>query len=44
MSDIENDNSLRIFSGNFYLQDNLGSDTVHYEGIHSFNLLNTIAM
>jgi hypothetical protein len=41
MSDIEDDISLGVFSGNFYLQDNLGSETTHYEGIISLNLLNT---
>ena len=31
MSDIEDDISLGVFSGNFYLQDNIGSETTHYE-------------
>ena len=31
MSDIEDDISLGIFSGNFYLQDNIGSETTHYK-------------
>ena len=44
MSDIEDDISSRMFSGNLYLQDNLGSETGHYEGISSLSLLNTSAI
>ena len=44
MSDIEDDISSRMFSGNLYLQYNLGSETGHYEGISSLSLLNTSAI
>jgi hypothetical protein len=37
MSDIEDDISSRMFSGKLYLQDNLGSETSHYEGICSMS-------
>jgi hypothetical protein len=44
MSDIEDDIFSRMFSGNLYLQDNLGSERSHYEGKTSLSLLSTSAI
>ena len=44
MSDIEDDICSRMFSGNLYLQDSLGSKTSHHECISSLTLLNTSAI
>ena len=44
MSDIEDDIYSRMFGGNLYLQDILGSETSHFEGLSSLSLLNTSAI
>ena len=44
MSDLEDDISLMMFSGNIYLLNILGSKTTYYEGRRSLSLLNTRAI
>ena len=44
MSDLEDDISLMMFSGNIYLLNILGSKTTYYEGKRRLSLLNTRAI